>query len=102
MEIPPHVPAAKPGTAEFFLEAAARIGARVAAAAEWRGDAATWTVMSPDRDNPELRVAEPTSASGTLYEGTSGIALFLAELWNATGRGDDALAARPSGASASR
>jgi len=88
MEHSPHVPAAEPGTPEFFLEVAHRIGRRVAAAAEWQGDAATWTIMSPDRENPELRVAKPATASGTLYEGTSGIALFLAELWNATGRAD--------------
>ncbi|HYH82298.1 MAG TPA: lanthionine synthetase LanC family protein, partial [Longimicrobium sp.] len=88
----PPPPAAPPGTPEFFLEAAARIAARTAAAAEWRSDAsATWTVMSPDRDRPEARVSIPTPASGTLYEGTSGIALFLAEVWNATGRSDDAL-----------
>src|SRR6185436_1887310 len=61
----PHVPAAEPGTAEFFLEVALRIGRRVAEAAEWRGEGATWTIMSPDRDQPELRVAKPATASGT-------------------------------------
>ncbi|HET7461748.1 MAG TPA: lanthionine synthetase LanC family protein [Longimicrobium sp.] len=91
-QIPPHVPQAQPGTDAFFLEAARRIGERVAAAAEWTSDtAATWTVMSPDRDNPALRVAKPATASGTFYEGTSGIALFLAHLWDVTGRSDDAL-----------
>ena len=90
-QLVPHVPVAQPGTPDFFLEVAARIGARIAAAAEWEGDAATWTVMSPDRENPGVRVAVPARASGTLYEGTSGIGLFLAELWNATGRSDDAL-----------
>jgi len=91
-QIPPHVPQAQPGTDEFFLEVARRIGERVAATAEWTSDtAATWTVMSPDRDQPELRVAKPATASGTFYEGTSGIALFLAQLWDATGRSDDAL-----------
>jgi len=98
MEHSPHVPAAEPGTAEFFLEVAQRIGRRVAAAAEWRGDAATWTIMSPDRDNPELRIAKPATASGTLYEGTAGIGLFLAELWNATGRSDAELARAALGA----
>jgi hypothetical protein len=98
MEHSPHVPAAEPGTAEFFLEVAQRIGRRVAAAAEWRGDAATWTIMSPDRDNPELRIAKPATASGTLYEGTAGIALFLAELWNATGRSDAEVARAALGA----
>jgi len=88
----PHVPTAEPGTPEFFLEAAAHVAARIAAAAEWRDDGtATWTIMSPDRDNPALRVAKAATASGTFYEGTSGIALFLAETWNATGRADDAL-----------
>lgn len=91
-QIPPHVPQARPGTGEFFLEAALRIGERVAAAAEWKSDtSATWTVMSPDRDQPELRVARPATASGTFYEGTSGIALFLARLWDVAGRSDDAL-----------
>ncbi|HEX8375831.1 MAG TPA: lanthionine synthetase LanC family protein, partial [Geminicoccaceae bacterium] len=96
----PHVPAAEPGTAEFFLEVALRIGRRVAAAAEWQdgGESATWTIMGPDRDNPELRQAKPSTASGTLYEGTSGIALFLAELWSATGRADPELARTALGA----
>lgn len=88
----PHVPTAAPGTPDFFLEVAARIGTRVASAAEWVSDtSATWTIMSPDRENPALRVAVPARASGTFYEGTSGIAVFLAELWNATGRKDDLL-----------
>lgn len=98
MELSPHVPAAEPGTPDFFLEVAHRIGRRVAAAAEWEGDAATWTIMSPDRDHPELRVAKPAQASGTVYEGTAGIALFLAELWSATGRSDGELARASLGA----
>jgi lantibiotic modifying enzyme len=85
MERSPHVPVAEPGTAEFFLEVAARVGERVARAAEWQGEACTWTIMSPDRDRPELRVAKPARASGTFYEGTSGIAVFLAELHAAAG-----------------
>lgn len=97
-ELSPHVPAAEPGTAEFFLEVAQRIGRRVAAEAQWEGDAATWIIMAPDRDNPALRVAKPATASGTLYEGTSGIGLFLAELWNATGRADAELARAAVGA----
>jgi len=88
----PHHPSAEPGTPEFFLEVAQHIARRVAAAAEWEGDAATWTIMAPDRDQPELRLAKPDRAGGTFYEGASGIALFLAEVWNATGRTDDELA----------
>src|SRR5215212_4961713 len=99
MEQQPHVPAAEPGTPDFFLEVAARIGARVAAQAEWsEGGRCTWTIQAPDRDRPELRVAKPATASGTLYEGTSGIGLFLGELWSATGRADDALARAAAGA----
>ena len=98
MQHSPHVPAAEPGTAEFFLEVALRIGRRVAAAAEWEGEGATWTIMAPDRDNPDLRVAKPATASGTFYEGTSGIGLFLAELWSATGRADGELARTALGA----
>src|SRR5215212_7752956 len=99
MDQQPHVPAAEPGTADFFLEVAARIGARVAAQAEWRDDGrCTWTIQAPDRDRPELRIAKPATASGTLYEGTSGIGLFLAELWNATGRADAELARTALGA----
>ena len=90
MEHTPHTPAAQPGTAEFFLEVAEQIGRRVARAAEWQGEACTWTIMSPDRDRPEARVAKPATASGTLYEGTSGIGLFLAELAAALG-GDEEL-----------
>jgi hypothetical protein len=88
----PHEPVAEPGTPEFFLEVAEHIARRVAAGAEWEGDTATWTIMSPDRDHPELRLAKPARSGGTFYEGTSGIGLFLAEVWNATGRTDDELA----------
>ncbi|HEX8905516.1 MAG TPA: lanthionine synthetase LanC family protein, partial [Longimicrobiaceae bacterium] len=99
MDQQPHAPAAQPGTPDFFLEVAHRIGSRVAAQAEWLDDGrCTWTIMAPDRERPEMRVAVPATASGTLYEGTSGIGLFLAELWNATGRGDDALARTAHGA----
>lgn len=99
MEQQPHVPAAEPGTPEFFLEVATRIGTRVAGQAEWLdGGRCTWTIQAPDRDHPELRIAKPATASGTLYEGTSGIGLFLAELWNATGRADEALARAAVGA----
>lgn len=94
----PHVPTAEPGSAEFFLEVALRIGRRVASLAEWEGEAATWTIQSPDRDNPELRLAKPARASGTLYEGTSGIAVFLSDLWEATGKTEPELARAALGA----
>jgi hypothetical protein len=61
------------------------MGRRIAAEARWEGDACTWQVITPDRSAPGLRRGVPAIASGTLYEGTSGIALFLAELSAATG-----------------
>ncbi|HEU0052563.1 MAG TPA: lanthionine synthetase LanC family protein, partial [Longimicrobium sp.] len=83
-----HTPRAEAGTPEFFLEVAERIGGRVARQAEWEGDGCTWTIMSPDRDEPASRVAKASAASGTLYEGTAGVGLFLAELHAATGGRD--------------
>ena len=98
MERTPHAPAAEPGTPEFFLEVAERIAARVARDAHWEDDTATWEIMSPDRENPASRTAKPSLASGTLYEGTAGIGLFLAETWAATGRRDDEMARAAEGA----
>jgi lantibiotic biosynthesis protein len=68
-----------------FLDAALRIGRRLAGQAGWDGESCTWTVMSPDRSNPGSRVAVPTTSGGMVYEGAAGIALFLAELHAATG-----------------
>lgn len=94
----PHLDARKPLTTlmdtqssaaaaapEVFLDAALRIGRRVAAQAQWDGDACTWQIMSPDRANPGVRRAVAATASGTVYEGTGGIAIFLAEVAAATG-----------------
>jgi hypothetical protein len=88
-------PSATPDT---FLNAALRIGRRVAEQAQWEGDACTWQIMSPDRANPGVRRAIAATASGTLYEGTAGMALFLAELFAATGGSDPALARTALGA----
>jgi hypothetical protein len=67
-----------------FLDVARRIGERLVRTAEWEGGSCTWTVMSPDRENPDSRKAVPTRAGAALYEGTVGIALFLAELYGVT------------------
>lgn len=80
METTPHTPAAEPGTPEFFLEVAQRFGRRVAGQARWEGEACTWQIMTLDRDHPDRRVAVPATAGSGVYEGTAGIALFLAEL----------------------
>jgi hypothetical protein len=74
---------------DLFVDCASRIAARLVGLAEWEGDACTWTVMAPERGTAS-RVAVPTRAGGTLYEGASGIALFLAELAGVTGDEDAA------------
>lgn len=79
--------------AQHFLDAAHDLGRRIAGQAHWDGDACTWTVMSPDREIPGSRVAVAATAGGMVYEGTAGIALFLAELHAATGDGALARAA---------
>lgn len=81
---------------EVFLDAALRIGRRIAAGARWDGDACTWQIMSPDRSEPGLRRAVAATAGGAIYEGTAGIALFLAEL--ARIQGDQELARTALGA----
>ncbi|HEX8431104.1 MAG TPA: lanthionine synthetase LanC family protein [Longimicrobium sp.] len=81
----PHEPTAEPGTPDFFLEVASRIGARIAAAAIPVEAGLTWRIMSPDRNIPASRVAVPQRAGAMVYEGTAGIVIFLAELYGATG-----------------
>ncbi|HEX8318760.1 lanthionine synthetase LanC family protein [Longimicrobium sp.] len=73
---------------EALMEAAQAIGRRLVQGARWTDDACTWHVMQPDRANPAARRAVPTPATGTVYEGTAGIALFLAELHAVTGDAD--------------
>ncbi|HVH14043.1 MAG TPA: lanthionine synthetase LanC family protein [Longimicrobium sp.] len=85
-------------TPDTFLNAALGIGRRVASLAQWDGDACTWQIMSPDRANPGVRKAVAATASGTVYEGTAGIALFLAELYAASGRTEPELARAALGA----
>jgi len=69
---------------DLFLDVAHRIGQRIARQALWDGDACTWQVMVPDRDRPDQRSAVPAPAGGALYQGTAGIALFLAALYKHT------------------
>lgn len=76
-----------------LLDAALRIGRRIASRARWEQSACTWTVMSPDRSDPARRVAVEATAGGALYEGTAGIGLFLAELAAASGDAEVARAA---------
>ena len=66
---------------DIFLEAASRIGKRLVNQALWNGSVCTWQIMTPDKSRPQQKRAISTLASGTLYQGTAGIALFLAELY---------------------
>lgn len=70
---------------EALMQAALAIGRRLVDGARWTDDACTWHVMQPDRANPGSRRAVPTPATGTVYEGTAGIALYLSELHAVTG-----------------
>jgi hypothetical protein len=65
------------------MEAAARIGARLERSALWEGDACTWNVLVAD--TPGRGAAVPVPAGGAVYQGSAGIALFLAELAALTG-----------------
>lgn len=69
---------------QSHLDVARRIGERLVRTAIPEARGLTWTVMAPDRDNPDARVAVATPAGAGLYAGTAGIALFLAELYGAT------------------
>ena len=68
------------------LEIATRIGERLCSQAEWHDDRCGWQVRRLDRSQPgtfHRSIHEP--CGGTLYQGSSGIALFLAELFGETG-----------------
>jgi hypothetical protein len=64
----------------LLLEAASRIGTRLARQACWQGEACAWDT-------------ERGTTGGDLYDGTGGIALFLAELTALTGDAEIARAA---------
>lgn len=67
------------------LEAAAVLGRRIADQAIWHEDRCTWVGASvEDGRGPEMALTYATLGPN-LYEGTSGVALFLAELAAATG-----------------
>jgi hypothetical protein len=69
---------------DIFLETASRIGRRLVNQALWNGSVCTWQIMTPDKSHPQQKRAISALASGTLYQGTAGIALFLAELYKLT------------------
>lgn len=69
-----------------FREAAWRIGRRLAASAQWEGDACHWIVRRPARGDNRFEV-ELVPGGPALYQGAAGVALFLARLLR---HGDDA------------
>lgn len=75
-----------------FLDTALAIGRRLARQALWEGTACTWEVLEPQPD-PASRV-RAIRAEGQLYQGATGIAWFLGELYRATGDAEVGRAAR--------
>ncbi len=72
-----------PAVPNIWLDTANRIADRIIASARWSRDGCTWVVRVPDRV-PGARGAHGEPAPGTLYQGTSGTALFLIELYRLT------------------
>ena len=68
----------------IFLETAHRIGARLVEQALWDGEVCTWTIQKPEVQSDRAYEAVPDIAAGGLYQGTAGIALFLATLYKHT------------------
>jgi lantibiotic biosynthesis protein len=64
---------------DVLLRVAARLGARLAREAIWDGDRCAWMAPLP------LEEGVQRATGPSLYEGTAGIALFLAELHRLTG-----------------
>ncbi len=63
-----------------YLSVAARIGHRLVEQAQWRDQACTWTIQRSRGASADIELA-----SGEIYQGSSGIALFLGELFRHTG-----------------
>lgn len=74
-----------------LLDVASSIGHRLADQSHWTGSTCTWDVRSFDRSDPVHAKLE--RAGGSIYQGTSGIAWFLAELAGATSDSEVARAA---------
>ncbi|MBB5085074.1 lanthionine synthetase LanC family protein [Nonomuraea endophytica] len=87
MSAPGYSPAAD--TADRQLSAAVGIGARLVAEAIWSGDRCNWVGAEPLdlRNRNGARLALTYRALGpNLYAGSSGVALFLAQLCTTTGQ----------------
>src|SRR4051794_35382608 len=66
----------------LFLEAAAAIGRSIVADAVWHNDYCSWmgALTRPSKSTAEYHALDPS-----LYGGTAGVGLFLAQIANATG-----------------
>ncbi|HET6232250.1 MAG TPA: lanthionine synthetase LanC family protein [Longimicrobiaceae bacterium] len=73
-----------PATPGAFLDAAAAIGARLCRDAIWDGRRCNWVGDTPDPSAGAWAIVH-RALGPTLYDGTSGIALFLARLHALTG-----------------
>lgn len=70
---------------DTLLEGAVRIGLRLVQAASWHGKSCTWHVMTIDPKQSDQYAMIRSPADGSLYQGSAGIGLFLAELWRISG-----------------
>ena len=64
---------------ELALDTTRRIARRIAEQATWQDDVCTWQIQVTDRSQPEQRKTLSQAASPDLYQGSAGIAFFLAE-----------------------
>ena len=80
LEWPLTIAAGPRSTQGGFIDTAARIGARLCRDAIWHEDRCTWTTDA-NRDDEVRHVA----MGPDLYEGTSGVALFMTRLAKASG-----------------
>jgi lantibiotic modifying enzyme len=70
---------------DVYLEAAVLLGRRIAGKAIWHENRCTWVGASLDEGRGLEAALNYTTLGPDLYEGTSGVALFLAELATITG-----------------
>lgn len=64
-----------------YLETAINIGNRLVDSAIWDGDKCTWIVNEPDRERAAERVSKKEKAGINIYQGTTGISIFLSFLY---------------------
>ena len=69
---------------QILLDAATKIGKRICNQAIWNDGKCTWEITAPDMSSPKLKRGIKTLAGPTIYQGTSGIAIFLSELYKIT------------------